>query len=414
MGIIIGTLKIIVVLGTLITIHELGHFLVAKACKVKVHKFAIGFGPKILKRQGKETEYTLRLIPFGGFVQLEGEEERSEDERAFNQKPIYQRILIVAAGATVNIVFALIVYFLIATSTNLYYGTTINSLPKTSHEYVSGLRSGDRVYSVNGKKTLVGYDIEEIIEGSKSDNFMFEIERNGEKSNVNVNIPITTKGLLGIRYDKDKKVVEIVNNTPVASSNLKSGDVILSINDEVIEEYQNISEIISKLPNQEIKLKVKRDNEEIELNTRTSSTTDRFCDMSFGVIKPNGASKIIYAVNETGDYFNATIEGIINMFCGKVQNVEVMGPVGIADQIASTKGVRDFFYLMSAISLSLGIFNLFPIPALDGGKILFLVIEKIRKKPFNQNTEAMATLIGFGLIIIMAILVTISDVSMFF
>ena len=108
MGIIIGAIKIIVVLGTLITIHELGHFLVAKACNVKVHKFSIGFGPKVLKKQGKETEYTLRLIPFGGFVQMEGEEEPSSDDRAFNNKPIYQRILIVAAGATVNIIFAII------------------------------------------------------------------------------------------------------------------------------------------------------------------------------------------------------------------------------------------------------------------------------------------------------------------
>ena len=87
MGFIIGALKIIVVLGTLITIHEAGHFFVAKACKVKVHKFAIGFGPKIFTKQGKETEYTLRLIPFGGFVQMEGEEEASEDARAFNKKP---------------------------------------------------------------------------------------------------------------------------------------------------------------------------------------------------------------------------------------------------------------------------------------------------------------------------------------
>ena len=116
MSIIIGALKIIVVLGTLIIIHELGHFLVAKACNVKVHKFAIGFGPKIFKKQGKETEYTLRLIPFGGFVQLEGEEERSEDERAFNQKKVYQRILIVAAGATVNIIFSLTLFFFIVLS----------------------------------------------------------------------------------------------------------------------------------------------------------------------------------------------------------------------------------------------------------------------------------------------------------
>ena len=164
MTLLIGALKIIVVLGTLITIHEAGHFFVAKACHVKVHKFAIGFGPKLFTKQGKETEYTLRLIPFGGFVQMEGEEEASEDARAFNKQPIWQRILIVAAGATVNIIFALIVYFFISTSTNYYYGTTITSLEPDTPEYVSGLRSGDKVIKVNGKHMLVGYDIEKIIE----------------------------------------------------------------------------------------------------------------------------------------------------------------------------------------------------------------------------------------------------------
>ena len=125
MGFLIGALKILIVLGTLVTIHEAGHFFVAKACHMKVHKFAIGFGPKIISKKGKETEYTLRLIPFGGFVQLEGEEEASRDERAFSHRPIYQRILIVAAGATVNIIFALVVYFFISVSTNYYYGTTL-------------------------------------------------------------------------------------------------------------------------------------------------------------------------------------------------------------------------------------------------------------------------------------------------
>lgn len=110
------------------------------------------------------------------------------------------------------------------------------------------------------------------------------------------------------------------------------------------------------------------------------------------------------------DYFVANIEGIISIFSGKAENVEVMGPVGIANQIASTQKARDFFYLMSAISLSLGIFNLLPVPALDGGKILLLIIEKIRKKPFSEKTEITVTMIGFSLIILLALIVTVSDV----
>lgn len=410
MDIIIGAIKIIVVLGTLITIHELGHFLVAKACKVKVHKFSIGFGPKVFKIQGKETEYTLRLIPFGGFVQMEGEEERSEDDRAFNKKPIYQRILIVVAGATVNIIFALIVYFFIAFSTNQYSSNIIQDLPANSVEYIAGLRSGDEITGLNGRNTMVGYDISNIISKSKKDEFVFEVQRDDKVENISVNIPLMKKGLLGIMYDKDCTIVDIADNTPAKEADLQSGDIILKINDVVINSWEKISNAISKAPDEEIYLVIRRGNSILELNVLSTSQTDRFYGMKFKTVVPQGFDRVVYALNETGDYFNATIEGIITVFTGKTENVEVMGPVGIADEIASTNGWSDFFYLMSAISLSLGIFNLFPIPALDGGKIVMLIIEKIRKKPFEQKTEGIATLVGFGIIMILALVVTISDV----
>lgn len=414
MGFIIGALKIIIVLGTLITIHEAGHFFVAKACKVKIHKFAIGFGPKIFTKQGKETEYNLRLIPFGGFVQMEGEEEASEDERAFNKRPIWQRILIVAAGATVNLLFALIIFFFISTSTNIYYGTTITDIKIDSAEYNAGLRSGDRIIAVNNKKTLVAYDIQKEIEKAKNDDFVFRIERNNKKQNINVNIPVTKKGLLGILYDKDRKVVQLTEGAPVNNSGLKSGDIIASINNVEINSWEQISEEINKMPDTNISLVVLRDNEKIAINTKTTSLTDRFYSFQFDIIKPTGFDVIKYAINETGDYFTATIDGIVSIFKGKTENVEVMGPVGIANKISETSSLLEFFYLMSAISLSLGIFNLFPIPALDGGKILILIIEKIRKKPMKQETEAKLTLIGFSLIILLAICATSTDIMKLF
>lgn len=414
MSIIIGAIKIIILLGTLITIHELGHFLVAKACKVKVHKFAIGFGPKIWKKQGKETEYTLRLIPFGGFVQLEGEEERSEDKRAFNQKPIYQRILIIVAGATVNIIFALMLYFCVSFSSNLYYSNQLLALNENTPEYKAGLRSGDEIIKVNNKNVLVGYDAKNVIEDSKTDNFEFIVRRDNQEQKINVEIPITTKGLLGIRYTTESVVAGIVDDTPASMADIQSGDKILAINNSVIDNYEQISEIISELPNQEVSLQLERNGEVKEINVETISTTDRFYNISFGAISPVGLKKVVYALNETGDYFNATIEGIVTLFKGKTDNVEVMGPVGIAGQISSTAGFAEFFYLMSAISLSLGIFNLLPIPGLDGGKILFLIIEKIRRKPFEEQTEINATLIGFSLIFLLALVVTVADVAKLF
>ena len=152
MGFIWGAIKIIIVLGTLITIHELGHFLVAKACNVKVHKFSIGFGKKLFCKQKGETEYTIRLFPFGGFVQLEGEDERSDDPRAFNNKPIWQRMLIIVAGATVNIVFALSLYCGVCLVDNTYVTTTLLDVAEDTAIYRAGIRPNDTIKAINGKK----------------------------------------------------------------------------------------------------------------------------------------------------------------------------------------------------------------------------------------------------------------------
>ena len=148
---LIAALKIIFILGFLVFIHEGGHFLVAKLCKIKVNEFAIGFGPTIWKKQGKETKYALRLIPLGGFVSMEGEEERSEKEGSFSKASIPKRIAVVAAGGLVNIIFALLVYFVLISFTGNNVSNYVDSvIPDTNAEQV-GLMSGDKILKVNGK-----------------------------------------------------------------------------------------------------------------------------------------------------------------------------------------------------------------------------------------------------------------------
>lgn len=244
----VSALKIIILLGFLIFIHEGGHFLVAKLCKVKVNEFAIGFGPTIWKKQGKETKYALRLIPLGGFVSMEGEEERSDEEGSFSKASIPRRLAIVFAGPIVNITFAIILYFIVAC-----------------------------IYSLQA-----------------------------------------------------------------------TGD--------------------------------------------------------FG-----GA--IQFAGNHTGSFIGSTFEGIGKLFTGNIGLDQMMGPVGISEVVASTSGMIEFFNMMAIISLSLGVTNLLPIPALDGGKILFLIIEAIRRKPLKQKTEINLQLLGFVFLIGLSILVTYHDIT---
>ena len=240
---IISIIKIIFLLGFLIFIHESGHFLVAKLCNVKVNQFSIGFGPEIWKWQGKETKYALRLIPLGGFVSMEGEEKESNDERAFNKISIIKRILIVSAGALVNIIFGLIVYIILA---------------------------------------LVVY---------------------------------------------------------------------------------------------------------------------------------NNVTDALFAIKEFG---LSLVESIKMMFTGHVGMKDLTGPVGISGIISKTETIIQYLYMMSIISISLGITNLLPIPALDGGKIVLLIIEAIRKKPLKETTEITIQLIGFSIIIVLSIFVTYNDIHKLF
>ena len=244
---IISVLKIVGLLGFLIFIHEGGHFIVAKLCKVKVNEFAIGFGPTILKKQGKETKYALRLIPLGGFVSMEGEEEASDEEGSFSKASIPKRIAIVVAGALVNIIFAIILYFILG-----------------------------------------------IIFGIQS-----------------------------------------------------TGDLQKSIN---------------------------------------------------------------FAFEKTGTFVGSTFEGIGKLFTGQIGIDQMTGPVGISGIVVQSSGVFEFFNLLAIISLSLGITNLLPIPALDGGKILILIIEAIRRKPLKQETEVKIQLVGFVFLITLAIFITYKDI----
>ncbi len=411
---ILGIIKIIVLLGTLITIHELGHFLVARLFKVRVLKFAIGFGPKIFTKESNGTEYTLRLIPFGGFVQMEGEEERSDDEAAFNKKPIWQRILIVAAGAIVNIIFAILIYFAIVSCQGVYQSSIVTNLKPTDYAYEAGLRNEDEILKVNGKRTLTGWKVSEIIEASKDDKMSFEIKRDGEVKNLTIDIPITKRGLVGASFYESGEIALVYEGTPANDAKLMIGDVVTTINGVIMNGVDDIVGTIRSLPNQSIEIGLIRSGEAQTINVETTSDSSRLFDVEFKMIEPGFWKGLKYAILETNWYLNANFEAYGKLFIGRAENVEVMGVVGIANEITKTSAWREFFQMMCAISLSLGIFNLLPIPALDGGRILILIIEAIRRKPMKENVEQTIILIGFAVIIIFALVVTIFDVGKLF
>ena len=241
----------------------------------------------------------------------------------------------------------------------------------------------------------------------------FKVKRDGQIKEIVAEIPYSTRGIIGVGFSKN------IETLPESGQSGENGGLVAmvyqgTINNEKMHSVDEIIETIRNLPEQNITLTVLRDNKEETINITPKATRERYTDFSYTYISPGFWKGIRYALNETNWYFGANMEAYAKLFTGKTENVEVMGVVGIANEITKTSAWVEFFYMMCAISLSLGVFNLLPIPALDGGRILILIIEAIRRKPRKENMEQAIILAGFAVIIIFAIVVTVFDVAKLF
>lgn len=339
LNILLIAIKIIILLGFLIFIHELGHFTVAKLCKIKVNEFSIGFGPTIWKKQGKETKYAIRLIPLGGFVSMEGEEEQSENEGSFSKASIPKRIAIVVAGATVNIIFGVCIYFILAVTSGPYLSNEIDATIDNYAAKEAGLQSGDKIIEVNGKEINSKYDLDKAMKNNSGENVEIKIQRGDETEKYSIKPTEVT-------FENNFKKYYLGINMKYASDNF--------------------------------------------------------------------ANRCINGVMQTNEFISQIGENLKQLFTGKVGIDQMAGPVGISEAVAKTNGFREFLQMMALISISLGVTNLLPVPALDGGKILILIIEAIRRKPMKQETELGIQMLGFALLIGLSVVITYNDILRIF
>lgn len=349
----------IFVFGVIITLHELGHFTFAKLFGVRVNEFSFGMGPKLLSGRKGETTYTLRLLPVGGYVAMEGEDEESQDDRAFTNKPRWQRFLILFAGAFMNLLLGLLLLGIITAQMKLL---PMNMVAKFYDGATSSqvLQPTDRIIKVNGYNT-----------GNYND-MIFQLIR-----------------------DEDGVVdLEI----------LRGADPTLTRWDRLLGRFG--------ASDKELGERITIPGHSFQMTQREDGTKQINIDMQFYGQESTLLGGMDYAVQWTGSVVKQVWYSLLDIVTGRYGLAQISGPVGTATIIseASSAGLRPFLVMVAMITINVGVFNLLPVPALDGGRLLFLLIETIRRKPVPAKYEAWVHGVGLMLMLGLIVVVTFSDI----
>lgn len=349
-----------------------------------------------------------------------GEEERSDEQGSFNKASIPKRIAVVFAGGAVNIVFGLLVYFILVSSTGNYITTTIDTVVPEYSAQQAGINQGDEILKINGKKVRLRSDIDEKIQNSNGEEITLTIKRDNEVKDIKLTPSVKETRTIGIYLgtqdgDLSGEIKSIYQNSPAEEVGLKEGDKILSINGENSEgDPYKIVNLISESKTDEIALEIERNGEIKTFNVKPEIQKTYVMGVTFKLAENNFINNIYYGFWDTTDFSLSIIDNLKMMFTGNVGVDQLMGPVGISEVVSKTQSIVEFIYMLALISLSLGVTNLLPFPPLDGGKIVILLIEAIRKKPMKENTEIAIQMVGFCLIIGLAIYVTYNDILRIF
>lgn len=407
-------IKFIVLISFLVVIHEGGHFLTAKAFGMKVNEFAVGFGPKIWGKQKGETLYSIRWIPLGGYCALEGEDDASDDPRAFGNKSVWARFWVVIMGATVNIVFALVVFFIMFMSVGQYQSTVVDYFSENSAGERAGILVGDEIYKINGKRMRTVSAITEFLRVNKDDEITVTVKRDGEKLDFSFTPNVVETGYVGLEFSNNTTEISDVSvDSPAEAVGLKKNDKVLKINGNEIADATEFSSVISNSANVPVEIVYLRDDAENSV-TVTPVCPDLLKNYEigfFGRVQNDIPGLIAKSWYQTLDQATSMLHQVVEIFTGQINLKYLSGPVGIAKVVGQANTGYGFLYLLVFISLNLGIVNLLPIPPLDGGKLVFILIEGISRKKPNPKIEMYLQLAGMCLLLALMVFVTFNDIT---
>ena len=346
---------------------------------------------------------------------MEGEDERSEDDRSFSKASIPKRIAICSAGAIVNILFAVIVYFIVMATSGLYISNVVDStIPGYSAEQ-AGIQSGDVIVELNGEKIKNKYDLDTVMQKATGDDIAVKIERNGENLEFKIKPTEQKSKVTGMYLDENCKVIMVEKGSCSEKQGIQANDVITKINNEDTNGDTNkMVDVLQKEGVGTILLTIQRGNAEINIEFTPDYVSTYYLGVNMKLAPDTFFNRCYYGLVETKNFVFSIVDNVKQLFTGNVGIEQMTGPIGIGEMVSQTNGFREFIYLMALISISLGVTNLLPIPALDGGKILILIIEAIRRKPMKQENEISIQLLGFSILIALSIYVSYNDILRLF
>ena len=346
---------------------------------------------------------------------MEGEDEASEDDRSFSKASIPKRIAICAAGAIVNIIFAVVVYFSVMATSGVYISNVVDStIPEYAAEQ-AGIQSGDKIVELNGKKVDNKYDLDDIMENATGEDILVKVERNGEIIEFKIKPTEVQSRVTGMYLDDKCQVIMVDKGSSSEKQGIQANDVIKKINNqETNGDTNKIIEVLQKNETGTILLTIQRGNEEINVEFTPDYVSTYYLGVNMRMAPDTFLNRCYYGLVETKTFVFSIVNNVKQLFTGNVGIDQMTGPIGIGEMVSQTNGFREFIYLMALISISLGVTNLLPIPALDGGKILILIIEAIRRKPMKPENEINIQLLGFSILIALSIYVSYNDILRLF
>ena len=422
---------VVILLGVMILIHELGHYWAAVSVGIRVETFSIGFGPRLFGFRRGNTDFRVSAILFGGYVRMLGElpgDETAGDPRSFQAKARWQRAIVVAAGPVMNILLA------VAIVTGLYMHAfekqvdstdpVVTTVAANSAAARAGIQPGDRIIQIGSHRDPNWQEVLTQEALNPNHPVLMVIERKGQKITTAVTPTLDPKqgiGVAGWNGDPDVELGEVLKNSPAEAAGLRPGDLLISVNGHPVSSMDVVTQQVVGSRGKPVEIILVRGGHIQKFSVTPTATGERRLPWHIGVgLKPRGeivklplGPALVESVRTNGRYATMIFEGLRSIIERRISPKTLQGPIGMAvmSSEAAHEGPISYFALMAMVSLNLAIFNLLPIPILDGGTLLMLIIEMLIQREVSMKVKETVFKLGFVFLMMVVVFVIYNDIS---